>query len=38
MTDAKAPAERLSWLTRISYGLGDTAQNVVWGAMSILLY
>ena len=25
MTDAKAPAERLSWLTRISYGLGDTA-------------
>ena len=38
MTDAKAPAERLSWLTRISYGLGDTAQNVVWGAMSILTF
>ena len=25
-------------LTRISYGLGDTAQNVVWGAMSILTF
>lgn len=38
MTDAKAPAESLSWLTRISYGFGDTAQNVVWGAMSILTF
>ena len=27
---------RLSWFTRIAYGLGDTAQNVVWGAMSII--
>lgn len=30
--------DKLSWLTRISYGLGDTAQNVVWGAMSILTF
>ncbi len=30
--------ERLSWGTRISYGLGDTAQNIVWGAMSILTF
>ena len=29
---------RLSWITRISYGLGDTAQNIVWGAMSILTF
>ena len=36
-----APAEsgaHLSWLTRIAYGLGDTAQNVVWGAMGILTF
>lgn len=31
-------ADKLSWFTRISYGLGDTAQNVVWGAMSILTF
>lgn len=38
-TAQPAPAnEKLSWLTRISYGLGDTAQNVVWGAMSILTF
>lgn len=30
--------DKISWLTRISYGLGDTAQNVVWGAMSILTF
>lgn len=36
-----APAEsgaHLPWLTRIAYGLGDTAQNVVWGAMGILTF
>ena len=33
-----AASGKLSWLTRISYGLGDTAQNVVWGAMSILTF
>ncbi|XOQ26457.1 MAG: hypothetical protein ACFWTM_09015 [Mitsuokella multacida] len=31
-------SDKLSWFTRISYGLGDTAQNVVWGAMSILTF
>lgn len=31
-------AGKLSWLTRIAYGLGDTAQNIVWGAMSILTF
>ena len=39
MTNAQAEAAasgKLSWLTRISYGLGDTAQNIVWGAMSII--
>ena len=38
---ANAAAEnsgKLSWLTRIAYGLGDTAQNIVWGAMSILTF
>ena len=30
--------QRISWMTRIAYGLGDTAQNVVWGAMSILTF
>ena len=29
---------QLSWMTRIAYGLGDTAQNVVWGAMGILTF
>ena len=29
---------KLSWFTRVAYGLGDTAQNVVWGAMSILTF
>ena len=41
MTNAQAEAAasgKLSWFTRISYGLGDTAQNVVWGAMSILTF
>lgn len=28
----------LSWFTRIAYGLGDTAQNVVYGAMTILTF
>lgn len=31
-------SDTLSWFTRISYALGDTAQNVVWGAMSILTF
>lgn len=41
MTNAQAAAAasgKLSWFTRIAYGLGDTAQNVVWGAMSILTF
>lgn len=38
MTDTNASTGKLSWFTRISYGLGDTAQNVVWGAMSILTF
>lgn len=29
---------RLSWFTRISYGLGDTAMNIVAGAMTILTF
>jgi GPH family glycoside/pentoside/hexuronide:cation symporter len=29
---------KLSWGTRVAYGLGDTAQNIVWGAMSILTF
>ncbi|WP_288571346.1 MFS transporter [uncultured Mitsuokella sp.] len=33
-----ASHDKLSWFTRIAYGLGDTAQNVVWGAMSILTF
>ena len=33
-----ATTEKLSWTTRIAYGLGDTAQNVVWGAMGILTF
>lgn len=33
-----AATARLPWLTRIAYGLGDTAQNVVWGAMGILTF
>lgn len=28
----------LSWFTRVAYGLGDTAQNVVYGAMTILTF
>lgn len=30
--------QHLPWSTRLSYALGDTAQNVVWGAMSILTF
>ena len=30
--------DKVPWLTRVAYGLGDTAQNVVWGAMSILTF
>lgn len=35
---ADAATKQLSWATRVAYGLGDTAQNVVWGAMSILTF
>ena len=35
---AAAAGGKLPWMTRIAYGLGDTAQNVVWGAMSILTF
>lgn len=35
---AVAGEERLSWFTRISYGVGDTAMNVVAGAMTILTF
>lgn len=41
MSNVQATAagqERLSWSTRISYGLGDTAQNVAWGAMGIMTF
>lgn len=38
MNIAQASTGKLSWSTRIAYGLGDTAQNVVWGAMSILTF
>lgn len=33
-----APARGLTWFTRLSYALGDTAQNVVMGAMTILTF
>ena len=33
-----AADERLSWFTRICYGFGDTACNVVAGAMTILTF
>lgn len=33
-----ASSGKLSWFTRVAYGLGDTAQNIVWGAMSILTF
>ena len=36
MANPDASNDKLSWSTRIAYGLGDTAQNVVWGAMSII--
>lgn len=36
MTKPDSENGKLSWSTRIAYGLGDTAQNVVWGAMSII--
>ena len=31
MNNAQASSGKLSWTTRVAYGLGDTAQNVVWG-------
>lgn len=30
--------KKIPWSVRIAYGLGDTAQNIVWGAMSILTF
>lgn len=40
MNNVQVPSQegKLSWMTRIAYGLGDTAQNIVWGAMSILTF
>lgn len=38
MNNAQASSGKLSWTTRVAYGLGDTAQNIVWGAMSILTF
>ena len=40
MSNSPTPAvdSRLPWMTRVAYGLGDTAQNVVWGAMGILTF
>ena len=35
---SSAVDERLSWFTRICYGFGDTACNVVAGAMTILTF
>lgn len=35
---ADAGNRELSWFTRISYGLGDTAMNIVAGAMTILTF
>ena len=37
-SQTQAAVGRLPWMTRIAYGLGDTAQNVVWGAMGILTF
>ncbi|WP_314622882.1 MFS transporter [uncultured Selenomonas sp.] len=37
-SQTQAAGGRLLWMTRIAYGLGDTAQNVVWGAMGILTF
>ncbi|MBF1684427.1 MAG: MFS transporter [Selenomonas sp.] len=37
-SQTQAAGGRLPWMTRIAYGLGDTAQNVVWGAMGILTF
>ncbi len=39
-TPGVSPAvdEKLSWFTRICYGFGDTACNVVAGAMTILTF
>lgn len=36
MSNLQDSNKKLSWTTRIAYGLGDTAQNIVWGAMSII--
>ena len=37
MTNEESNAGKLSWTTRIAYGCGDTACNVVWGAISTIL-
>ena len=36
MNNTQAATGKISWLTRVAYGLGDTAQNIVWGAMIML--
>lgn len=33
-----AATDKIPWLTRVAYGGGDTACNIVWGAMSILTF
>ena len=41
MNSVAAPKEaevRIPWSTRISYALGDSAQNIVWGAMSVIVF
>lgn len=38
MTATPANSGSVSWFTRIAYGLGDTAQNISWGAMGLLTF
>lgn len=39
MNNVENTNEKIPWSVRISYGLGDTAQNIVWGAMgSVLIF
>lgn len=37
MKNEESSAGKLSWTTRIAYGCGDTACNVVWGSVSTIL-
>lgn len=39
MNNTSSSESKIPWLVRIAYGLGDTAQNIVWGAMgSVLIF